>query len=126
MKGNAWDHVISFFIPMFRSIMSLQKQLIAIAVMAIVTYIPRALPITIFRKEIKSVFIKSFLQYVPYAVIGALTFPEVFTSTGNILTASMGVVVAGVLAFYEKSLVIVAIGAVLTVYIAQLLINVIC
>ncbi len=106
--------------------MSIQKQLIAVIVMAVVTYIPRTLPITIFQREIKSNFVKSFLQYVPYAVIGALTFPDVFSSTGNMVTATLGVVVAGILAFYEKSLVVVAIGAVLTVYIAQFLIAGIC
>lgn len=106
--------------------MSIQKQLIAVIVMAVVTYIPRALPITIFQREIKSNFVKSFLQYVPYAVIGALTFPDVFSSTGNMVTATLGVVVAGILAFYEKSLVVVAIGVVLTVYIAQFLIAGIC
>lgn len=106
--------------------MSIEKQLIAVLVMALVTYIPRALPITICQREIKSNFIKSFLQYVPYAVIGALTFPDVFTSTGSIVTATLGVVVAGILAFFEKSLVVVAIGAVLTVYIAQFLVTGIC
>lgn len=102
--------------------MSIQKQLIAVILMAVVTYIPRALPITIFRKEIKSNFVKSFLQYVPYAVLGALTFPDVFTSTGNVVTATCGLVVALFLAWKEKSLVIVAIGAVITVYLSQFLV----
>ena len=49
--------------------------------MALVTYIPRVLPVSIFRHEIKSVYIKSFLFYVPYAVLAALTFPAIFWST---------------------------------------------
>ena len=51
------------------------KMIALMAVMAIVTYIIRALPITLFRKEIKSKWLKSFLYYIPYAVLGAMTFP---------------------------------------------------
>ena len=46
-------------------------------VMAGVTYLIRMLPLTVFRREIRSVFVKSFLHYVPYAVRGAMTFPDV-------------------------------------------------
>ena len=58
--------------------MNLRYCLIAIAVMAVVTYIPRFVPITFFRREIKSVYLKNFLDYTPYAVLGALTFPDIF------------------------------------------------
>ena len=91
---------------------------ISVILMAMVTYIPRVLPIVIFRKEIKSKYIKSFLHYVPFAVLGALTFPDIFYSTGNIATAICGTIVALFLAYKEKSLVVVAIGAILTVYLA--------
>ena len=37
-----------------------------IAVMAIVTYLIRMLPLTLIKKEIKNPFIRSFLYYVPY------------------------------------------------------------
>ena len=43
-----------------------------------VTYLIRMLPLTIFRREIRSRFIRSFLAYIPYAVLGAMTFPDVF------------------------------------------------
>ena len=58
--------------------------LTCVLLMALVTYIPRVLPVTIFRKQIRSKFIRSFLDYTPYAVLGALTFPDVFTSTGHL------------------------------------------
>jgi branched-subunit amino acid transport protein len=74
----------------------------------------------VFRREIKSKYIKSFLRYVPYAVLGALTFPNIFYSTKNIASAICGTVVALILAYKEKSLVVVAIGAILTVYISGL------
>lgn len=95
----------------------MNKALTAVIIMALVTYIPRVIPITVFRKEIKSNYIKSFLNYVPYAVLGSLTFPDIFTSTGNIKTAVCGTLAAVFLAYKEKSLVIVAIGAILAVYI---------
>jgi len=99
----------------------MDKAIIAVILMALVTYLPRAIPVSIFRKEIKSKYIKSFLSYVPYAVLGALTFPEIFYSTGNPLTAICGALVALFLAYKEKSLVIVAIAAILTVYLSGLI-----
>ena len=59
------------------------RVIICVILMAIVTYIPRALPITVFRKKIKSKYVRSFLDYTPYAVLGALTFPDIFYSTGH-------------------------------------------
>lgn len=102
--------------------MSLNRALIAVILMALVTYIPRVFPILVFRKEIESKYIKSFLQYVPYAVLGALTFPDIFSSTGNIATAVCGTIVALYLAYREKSLVVVAIGAIVTVYVTGFII----
>lgn len=102
--------------------MSIERALLAVIIMALVTYIPRALPITLFRREIKSVRIKSFLNYVPYAVLGALTFPDVFESTGNVITALCGTLVAFLLAYFKRSLVIVAVGAILTVFVTGLFI----
>ncbi|HCL02290.1 MAG TPA: branched-chain amino acid transporter [Lachnoclostridium phytofermentans] len=101
--------------------MTIERALLAVIIMALVTYIPRALPITLFRREIKSVRIKSFLNYVPYAVLGALTFPDVFESTGNVITALCGAIVAFLLAYFNRSLVIVAVGAILTVFVTGLL-----
>lgn len=97
--------------------MSMKNIFIAVILMATVTYLPRVLPIAVFRKEIRSKYLKSFLKYVPFAVLGALTFPDIFTSTGNITTAVFGTIVALYLAYREMGLVVVAIGAILTVYI---------
>ena len=100
--------------------MKLHTALLVVIGMALVTYLPRMLPFAIFRREIKSRYIKSFLQYVPYAVLGALTFPDIIYSTGAPVTALCGTIVALVLAYKEKSLVVVALGAILTVYISTL------
>ena len=88
-------------------------------VMAGVTYLIRMLPLTVFRREIRSVFIKSFLHYVPYAVLGAMTFPDVLYSTGSLWTALAGLIVAVIMAWRGRSLLTVAIGACLTVAAAQ-------
>jgi branched-subunit amino acid transport protein len=98
------------------------KPFIAVLLMALVTYLPRVLPLVLFRKEIKSTYVKSFLKYVPYAVLGALTFPDIIYSTGNYKTAVIGTIVALFLAFREKSLVIVAVGAIIAVYLSGLII----
>lgn len=99
----------------------MNKALVAVLLMALVTYIPRAVPVSLFRKEIKSKYIKSFLRYVPYSVLGALTFPEIFYSTGKPVTAIAGTLVAFLLAYKEKSLVVVATAAIIVVYITGLI-----
>ena len=88
-------------------------------VMPGVTYLIRMLPLTVFRREIHSVFVKSFLHYVPYAVLGAMTFPDVLYSTGSLWTALAGLIVAVIMAWRGRSLLTVAIGACLTVAAAQ-------
>lgn len=100
--------------------MSSVEMLTSVAVMAIITYMIRVLPITVFRKKISSIFIQSFLYYVPYAVLAALTFPAIFTATGNTMTSTVGTVLALVLAFFDRGLVVVAIGAVLGALVAGL------
>ncbi len=82
-----------------------------LAVMAGVTYLIRMLPFTLFRKEIKSRFIRSFLAYIPYAVLGAMTFPGIFHATSSFPSALAGTVVALGLAFFGRSLLLVALGA---------------
>ena len=93
--------------------------LLSVLIMAGVTYLIRMLPIVIFRKEITNPFIKSFLYYVPYAVLSAMTFPAIFTSTGSIPSAVAGCGTAVVLAYFKKGLLTVAVGAAAAVFIVQ-------
>ena len=93
--------------------------LLYLLVMAGVTYLIRMLPLTVFRREIKSVFIRSFLHYVPSAVLAAMTIPGILASTGNIWTALAGLAVAVVMAWRGMSLLSVAIGACVAVAAAQ-------
>jgi len=82
--------------------------------MAIFTYLPRMLPLTFFRKEIHSLFIRSLLFYVPYAVLSALTFPSIFYATHNVYSAIGGCIVAIYFAYQKKGLVFVAVAAMIT------------
>ena len=82
-----------------------------LAVMALVTYLIRMIPFTLCRREIRSVFFRSFLAYVPYAVLGAMTFPSIFFATASLPSAIAGTVVALTLAFFRRSLLTVAVGA---------------
>jgi len=84
---------------------------ISVLIMAVTTYLLRMLPIAIFRKKITNRFIKSFLAYIPYAVLSAMTFPAVLYATGNIFSAAAGMVVALAAAFCNKSLITVALSA---------------
>ena len=81
-------------------------QILAVLVMALFTYLPRFLPLTFFRKKITSQFINSALYYLPYAVLGALTFPGVFNSTPNLVESCVFVAVAAILASYIVQFVI--------------------
>lgn len=92
-------------------------------VMAGVTYLIRMLPLTVFRREIHSRFLRSFLYYVPYAVLGSMTIPDIFYSTGSLWTALIGLIVAVILAWKEKSLLTVALCACGAVAIAQVVIK---
>lgn len=82
-----------------------------IAVMAAVTYLIRCLPFTLFQKKIKSRFLRSFLYYIPYAVLSAMTIPAIFYSTSDIATAAVGTAVAVVLSYFNQPLIVVAVAA---------------
>ena len=78
--------------------------------MALTTYLIRMLPLTIFRKPIKSRFLRSFLHYVPYACLTAMTFPAILTSTATILSGAAALVIAVILAYRGKSLIVVGLS----------------
>ena len=82
-----------------------------VLVMALITYLIRALPLMFFRKEITNVYIKSFLYYVPYAVLSAMTFPAIFFVSQSIVVSCIATLVALVLAYRGKSLLTVALVA---------------
>lgn len=92
---------------------------IYILVMAAVTYLIRMLPLALIRRQINSPFVKSFLYYVPYATLAAMTFPAILTSTASIASAAVGFLVAIILSYKEKSMITVALVACAAVFIAE-------
>ena len=94
----------------------MQYQLICVLIMAIASYLPRFIPITFLKKKIKSRYVQSFLFYMPYAVLAALTFPAIFYATGNIYTAIIGTIIALALSFFKVNLAIVAVICVAAVF----------
>ena len=92
-----------------------------ILTMAVVTYLIRVLPLTVFKKKIKSQFVLSFLYYVPYTCLTAMTVPAIFSSTSSVISASVGFIIAVVLGFMKKGLVTVAVSASLAVFLTDLL-----
>ena len=87
--------------------------------MAGVTYLTRMLPLVLSKKEITNTYINSFLYYVPYACLAAMTFPAILSSTANIYSALAGFAAAIAAAYKEKSLLTVALLACLAVFITE-------
>ncbi len=96
-----------------------------IAAMALTTYLIRMLPLTIFRKPIKSRFIRSFLYYVPYACLTAMTFPSILTSAGTLAAGIAALVVSVALSYLGKSLVVVALSSSAAVFLVNLVVSLI-
>lgn len=101
--------------------MNVESFFIYLAVMAGVTYLIRAIPFVLCKGEVKNQFVSSFLAYVPYAVLGAMTFPAIIFSTNGLASAIAGTIVALGLAFYRKGLLTVAVGASVVAFVVKAL-----
>lgn len=93
--------------------------------MALTTYLIRVIPLTLFRKPIRSRFLKSFLHYVPYACLTAMTFPAILTSTATIFSGAAALAVAVILAYRGKSLLTVSLAASATVMVTESLLTIV-
>ena len=91
-----------------------------IAVMFVVTYLIRVLPLTLIRKEIKNRTIRSFLYYVPYVTLAVMTFPAILGATSCTMSAVLALAVGIALAALGKDLMIVSVACCVTVYISEL------
>ena len=99
--------------------LDVSRVVLSVVIMAGVTYLLRMLPVTIFRKKIENRFVRSFLAYVPYAVLAAMTIPDIFFATASLVSAVLGLAAAILLSYKGKSLLTVALGAVAVVFLAQ-------
>ena len=103
--------------------MPISEFILCLAVMAVTTYLVRLLPLLLINKEIKNRFILSFLYYIPYAVLSAMTFPTVFYCTGNLYSSITAVVVCVFLSFINMSMIYVALGGAVSVAISECIVN---
>lgn len=93
-----------------------------IAVMAVVTYLIRMLPLALLRKEISNPFVRSFLYYIPYVTLAVMTFPAILSATNSVWSAAAGFLVSLVLAYRRSSLITVALAACVAVFIVELVV----
>ena len=84
---------------------------IYVLVMAVTTYLIRAIPLTLLKKPIQNRFVRSFLHYVPTACLTAMTFPAILYATDHIWSGAAGLVVGVLLALKNKSLIVVAVAS---------------
>ena len=82
-----------------------------VAVMAVTTYLIRAIPLTLLKKPIRSRFLRSFLRYVPTACLTAMTFPAILYATDHVISGAAGLAVGVILALKNKSLIVVAVAS---------------
>ena len=97
----------------------MNRTYIHMMIMAITTYLIRVLPLIIFKKEIKNNFIKSFLYYLPYVCLSAMTFPAIINATNSMLAGGLAFVVAIIATYKDKSLLSVALISCVIVFVIE-------
>ena len=104
--------------------MNLTEFFIYLLILAGSTSLIRTLPFVAAKRKIENRFIRSFLQYIPYAVLTAMTLPAVLYATDYIASAAVGLAVAILFAYRGKSLTVVAIAACVGVFVTELILSV--
>ena len=94
-----------------------------VAVMAVTTYLIRAIPLTLMKKPIRSRFLRSFLHYVPTACLTAMTFPAILYATDHVVSGAAGLAVGVLLALKNKSLIVVAVASCATTFVVEQLVR---
>ena len=93
---------------------------IYIAVITLVTYLIRVLPLTLIRKQIKNTFIRSFLYYVPYVTLAVMTLPAIIYATDSIWSGIAALVIGVAMAWFSGNLFLVAISSCAVVFLLEL------
>ena len=86
------------------------------------TYLIRAIPFALMQKKVTNKYVRSFLHYIPYAVLSAMTLPAALYATGNIISGAAGLIVGGFFAYKGKGLTLVAVISCMSAFIIELLI----
>lgn len=103
--------------------MNLKHFLISLSVIAGTTFLIRMLPFELIRKKIENRFIRSFLTYIPYAVLTAMTIPAIFYATSSVISAATGLITAVILALCKRGLTTVAACSCAAVLLTELLLK---
>ena len=95
---------------------------IYIFIMALTTFIIRALPMTLIRKEIRNRTIRSFLFYVPYVTLAVMTFPAIIEATSIPLSGLLALIIGIIVSYRKASLITVAIICCAVVLISEIIV----
>ncbi|MBR6951067.1 MAG: AzlD domain-containing protein [Oscillospiraceae bacterium] len=103
--------------------MNVGRLILYIAGMSVTTYLIRAVPLAAVRKKISSRFLRSFLYYIPYAVLSAMVFPAILYATSSVLSAAVGCAAAVICALAGLQLLPVALISCAAVYVTELIVG---
>jgi branched-subunit amino acid transport protein len=98
------------------------KYVVLVFAMALVTYIPRMIPMVLLNGVKLPTRLKTFLDFIPFAALGALIFPGVLSSTGDTTSAIFGLVAVVALSLAKLNVMFVVTGGIAAVYLYQLFI----
>lgn len=93
---------------------------IYIAIMVLVTFLIRVLPLTLIRRQIKNVFLQSFLYYVPYVTLAVMTFPAIMDATQSPVAGALALIAGILAAFCGAGLFPVSIICCVIVFVTEL------
>lgn len=99
------------------------RNYVYILIMFGVTYLLRALPLTLIRRPIKNRFIRSFLYYVPYVTLSLMTFPAILDATQYPVAGAIALVLGIVLAWLGAGLFKIATASCVAVFITEIIIT---
>ena len=99
----------------------MSRNVLYIAVMALVSYTIRVLPLTLIRKPIRNTFIQSFLYYVPYVTLAVMTFPAILHATQSPISGAVALI-AGIIAAWLGGLFPVSVICCALVFLIELFI----
>jgi branched-subunit amino acid transport protein len=103
--------------------MAAYRLLLHIGLMALVTYLIRMLPIALIRRKIGNELFRSFLYYIPYAVLAAMILPDILFATRSVWSGAAALTAGILLALKGQKLLTVAVVACAVVYAAELLLK---
>ncbi len=94
---------------------------IYLLIVVLTTYLIRAIPFSLITKKVTNLYIKSFLYYIPYTVLAAMTIPSALYVTGSIYSAIAGIIVALIVSIKKSNLTLVALASVLGALVVEII-----